>query len=123
MENSFDIALLIARLLLAAVFAVAGVAKIADRSGFRKAIIDFGLPSALAGARGLLLPLAELALAAALIPASTALWGAVGALGLLILFIVEEPSTWLADASQTATALGSCTPPQPDGRLWPATGY
>jgi peroxiredoxin/uncharacterized membrane protein YphA (DoxX/SURF4 family) len=83
-----DIALLIARLLLAGVFAVAGVAKLADRTGSRQAIVDFGLPSALAGALGLFLPLAELALAIALIPASTALWGAVGALALLILFIV-----------------------------------
>jgi peroxiredoxin len=83
-----NIALLIARLLLAGVFTVAGVAKLADRSGSRQAIIDFGLPSALAGALGLLLPLAELAVALALIPASTVLWGAVGALTLLLLFVV-----------------------------------
>jgi uncharacterized membrane protein YphA (DoxX/SURF4 family) len=85
---SVNIALLIARLLLAVVFAVAGVAKLADRSGSRQAITDFGLPSALAGALGLLLPLAEVALAIALIPASTALWGAVGALTLLLVFVV-----------------------------------
>jgi peroxiredoxin len=81
-----NIALLTARLLLAGVFAVAGIAKIADRSGSRQALVNFGLPSALAGVLGLLLPLTELALAIALIPASTALWGAVGALALLILF-------------------------------------
>ena len=37
---------------------------------------------------GVLLPLAELAVAAALIPTSTAWWGAVGALVLLLLFVV-----------------------------------
>lgn len=83
-----DTALLIARLLLILVFAVAGVTKLADREGTRQAISDFGAPSALAAPLGLLLPLAELAVAVALIPASTAFLGAVGALGLLLLFIV-----------------------------------
>ena len=81
------IALLSARVLLATVFAVAGAAKLADRSGSRRAITDFGLPSSLATPLGILLPLVELTLAAALIPAYTALWGAVGALALLLLFI------------------------------------
>jgi len=40
--------LLIARLLLAGFFAVAGTAKFADSQGSRQAIIDFGLPSSLA---------------------------------------------------------------------------
>ncbi|HEX5701393.1 MAG TPA: TlpA disulfide reductase family protein [Rubrobacter sp.] len=83
-----DAALLIARLLLAGVFALAGVAKLSDLEGSRKAIIDFGLPVVLASPLALLLPLAELAVAAALIPASTAWWGALGALGLLVLFVV-----------------------------------
>jgi uncharacterized membrane protein YphA (DoxX/SURF4 family) len=55
--------LLIVRILLACDFAVAGVAKLSDRSGSRQAIVDFGLPSSLAGPLGLLLPLAELATA------------------------------------------------------------
>src|SRR3712207_6801747 len=83
-----DAALLIARLVLAAVFALAGVAKLSDLEGSRKAIMDFGLPAVLASPLALLLPLAELAVAAALIPASTAWWGALGALGLLVLFVV-----------------------------------
>ena len=81
------ISLLIARVLLAGIFAVAGVAKLADRKGSRQAIIDFGAPTALAAPLGILLPLAELAVAIALIPAFTALWGAVGALTLLLLFV------------------------------------
>jgi thiol-disulfide isomerase/thioredoxin len=82
-----DAALLLARLLLALVFAVAGVAKLTDRDGSRQAIIDFGLPAALATPFGLLLPLAEVAVAVALVSASTAWWGALGALALLSLFV------------------------------------
>jgi hypothetical protein len=48
-------------------YPAAGVAKRADREGSRRAIVDFGSPSALA-ALGLLLPLVELAVAVALIP-------------------------------------------------------
>src|SRR5919106_6937809 len=81
-------ALLIARVLLALVLAVAGAAKLADREGSRQAIVDFGVPSAIAAPLGLLLPLAELAVAVALLPASTAWWGALGALALLSVFVV-----------------------------------
>src|SRR5919107_1922608 len=80
--------LLVARLLLALIFVVAGAAKLADRAGSRQAMRDFGLPAALAAPLGILLPLAELAVAVALIPTSTAWWGAVGALALLLLFVV-----------------------------------
>src|SRR5215203_5133906 len=83
-----DAALLISRLLLAAVFSLAGVAKLSDLEGSRKAIIEFGLPAVLASPLALLLPLAELGVGAALIPASSAWWGALGALGLLLLFLV-----------------------------------
>ena len=82
-----DIALLLVRLLLAGVFAVSGVAKLADRAGSRQAMTDFGVPKSLAGPFGVLLPLAELAVAAALLPAATAWWGALGALALLLLFV------------------------------------
>jgi thiol-disulfide isomerase/thioredoxin/uncharacterized membrane protein YphA (DoxX/SURF4 family) len=81
-----DTALLIARLLLALVFTLAGVAKLSDLKGSRQAITDFGVPSSLATPLGILLPLAELAVAATLIPAATAWWGAIGALALLVLF-------------------------------------
>ena len=63
--------LLIARVLLAGIFTVAGITKLADRSGSRQAIIGFGLSSSIAGQLGVLLPLAEFAVAIALIPAST----------------------------------------------------
>jgi thiol-disulfide isomerase/thioredoxin/uncharacterized membrane protein YphA (DoxX/SURF4 family) len=83
-----DAALLIARLVLAVVFIVAGLAKLSDLKGSRKAITDFGLPAVLASPLALLLPLAELGVGAALIPASSAWWGALGAVGLLLLFVV-----------------------------------
>lgn len=83
-----DTALLCVRLLLVAVFLVAGVAKLADQPGSRQAMIDFGLPARLAASSGLLLPLIELTVAVALIPVATAWWGAVGALALLLIFIV-----------------------------------
>src|SRR5919107_3474454 len=83
-----DAALLIARLVLAAVFTIAGVAKLADLKGSRRAIIELGLPAVVASPLALLLPLAELGVGAALIPASSAWWGALGALGLLLLFVV-----------------------------------
>ncbi len=81
-----NIALLVGRLLLALVFGVAGIAKLADRKGSRRAITDFGLPGALAAPLAILLPLAELGVAAILLPTSTAWWGALGALALLLLF-------------------------------------
>src|SRR5919107_2092013 len=83
-----DAALLIARLVLAAVFTLAGLAKLADLKGSRQAIIEFGVPSAIAAPLGLLLPLAELSVAASLLAASTAWWGALGALALLSAFVV-----------------------------------
>jgi peroxiredoxin/uncharacterized membrane protein YphA (DoxX/SURF4 family) len=82
-----DVVLLLTRLLLASVFAVAGVAKLADRKGSRQAAVDFGVPTPLATPLAVLLPLAELTVACALIPASTAPWGAAGALALLLVFV------------------------------------
>jgi peroxiredoxin len=83
-----DAAPLVARLILALIFAVSGAAKLADLAGSRRAAADFGLPRALAAPVGTLLPFAELALAAALLPTATARWAALGALGLLAAFTV-----------------------------------
>lgn len=70
-----EAALLVMKLLLTLVFAVAGVAKLVDSSGSRQTIIDFGLPASLANPLAMGLPLAELAVAAILLPTSTAWWG------------------------------------------------
>jgi peroxiredoxin len=80
--------LLVARLLLAAVFVVAGLTKLADRAGSRQALIGFGIPPVLATPLGIVLPLVELAVALALLPAASAWWGALSALALLLVFVV-----------------------------------
>src|SRR5205085_2967374 len=86
-ETVMTLLLLLARLLLAAVFLVAGLAKLADLAGSQQALRDFGVPARLANPFGVLLPLAELAVAVALLFPATAWWGAVGALALLLLFV------------------------------------
>jgi peroxiredoxin/uncharacterized membrane protein YphA (DoxX/SURF4 family) len=82
-----DIALLSLRIVLAVVFLVAGLAKLADLTGSQRALRDFGVPTRLAAPLGLLLLLAELAVAIALLPSAWAWWGAVGALALLLVFV------------------------------------
>ncbi|MDQ4120576.1 MAG: redoxin domain-containing protein [Acidobacteriota bacterium] len=82
-----EIILLVARLILAAVFAVAGIAKLFDRAGSEKAIVDFGVPESLAKPLSVLLPLVEIATAILLLPLVTAWFGAVSALLLLLVFV------------------------------------
>jgi hypothetical protein len=82
-----DALLLLARLLLALVFIVSGVAKLMDRAGSQQTFIDFGVPAKLTAPSAILLPLAELAVAGALIPVMSAWWGAIGTIALLLLFI------------------------------------
>lgn len=80
-------AVLAVRIVLAIVFAMAGVGKLLDLPGSRQAMRDFGVPQALAEPAGLLLPLAELLTAILLILQPTAQWGGVLALLLLLGFI------------------------------------
>lgn len=79
--------LLAGRLLLAGVLAVAGAAKLADRVGTRRAVSDFGISGKLAAPLSILLPTAELIVAAALIPRFTARIAAVAAIVLLLTFL------------------------------------
>jgi thiol-disulfide isomerase/thioredoxin len=81
------LALLAARLGLAGVFFIAGVAKLVDRRGSRQALLDFGVPPRVTPALGMALPLAELAVAVALLPVVSAWLGAAGAFSLLLLFV------------------------------------
>jgi uncharacterized membrane protein YphA (DoxX/SURF4 family)/peroxiredoxin len=75
------------RVVLAIVFAVAGVAKLLDRAGTRRSLAEFGVPGRALPVAALLLPLVELATAVALIPAGSARWGALAAMALLLIFI------------------------------------
>jgi uncharacterized membrane protein YphA (DoxX/SURF4 family)/thiol-disulfide isomerase/thioredoxin len=76
-----------AQLFLAAVFALAGTAKLFDLAGSRKAVADFGVPARFAPVVGVLVPLAEIAAAVMLLFVPTARWGALLALLLLLVFI------------------------------------
>src|SRR5436305_2259635 len=87
-ETVMTLLLLCVRLLLALVFLVAGLAKLADLAGSQQALRDFGVPARLANPFGVLLPLAELAIALVLLLPVSAWWGALGALALLLLFVV-----------------------------------
>jgi uncharacterized membrane protein YphA (DoxX/SURF4 family) len=80
--------IVVARLLLATLFAVAGAAKLADRRGTRQVLRDFGVPGRFGASLALLLPLAELGLAAALVPDTSARLAAAAAAALLALFML-----------------------------------
>jgi len=80
--------MLIARLALAATFAVAALGKLSDLRASRRAVERFGVPAPLSSTVGLLLPVAELAVAATLLPVATARWGALAAAALLAIFCV-----------------------------------
>ena len=81
-----DAVLLAARLLLAALFVIAAVGKLADLTGTRAMLARFGVPASLRHPGSIALPLLELIAAVALIPAGTAAAGAVGAALLLTTF-------------------------------------
>jgi hypothetical protein len=84
-KTSVPFAVSISQLILSMVFVVAAVAKLADHSGTRAALEAFGVPR-LAAPAAMLLPVVELAVAVALLPAATARWGALGALLLIGIF-------------------------------------
>lgn len=76
------------RVLLAVVFGTAGVAKLLDLKGSRRAVAEFGVPQRAADTVGLLLPLAELAVAIGLLFRPTARWAALVGLLLLVAFMI-----------------------------------
>lgn len=80
-------AVLSLRCLLALVFAVAAAGKLLDLTGSRRALEEFGVPEGVARLGGVALPLAELAVAIALVLRPSARWGAVGACVLLMAFV------------------------------------
>jgi peroxiredoxin/uncharacterized membrane protein YphA (DoxX/SURF4 family) len=82
-----DTVVLLIRIVLAAVFVLAGVGKLLDLEGSRRAVRDFGVPDRLSSLAGPLLPIAELAAAVMLVIRPTAQIGAALALVLLLAFI------------------------------------
>ena len=81
-------AILMARLALAMVLLVAGVAKLADRRGSRDSLAAIGIPTLLLAPIALALPVIELITGVALFPAASAALGAWGALVLTAAFTV-----------------------------------
>jgi peroxiredoxin/uncharacterized membrane protein YphA (DoxX/SURF4 family) len=82
-----ELVLLGARLLLAAVFLVAGIGKLLDLKGAKEAMEGFGIPSRYSSQAGIALPIVELVIAALLLPKATAWWAAIAAFLLLAAFI------------------------------------
>lgn len=80
------VAALVFRLVLAVVFVMAGLTKLADTDRTREMLAGFGFRRGLLGVMALALPLAELAVAAALVVPSAAFVGAMAATALLTLF-------------------------------------
>ena len=83
-----NVAVVVARFVLAAVFVVAGWGKARDPAGTRIAVRAFGVPARAVTAVAFLLPVAELTVAFLLVFGSTATAGAAGAVILLAVFIV-----------------------------------
>ncbi len=82
------LAALAAQLVLAVVFATAGLAKLHDRITARRSLVEFGLPPALARPAAVLLPLVELSVAAGLLIRPSARAAAIAAFVLLAVFAV-----------------------------------
>jgi len=79
--------LLFIRLVLAAIFGLAGVGKFLDLDGSEEAVKNFGVPENLAKPFSVLLPAAEILIAILLLPATTAWFGAVSGFVLLLIFV------------------------------------
>lgn len=82
-----DIVLVIIRLALFLVFALAGIGKLLDLEGSKKAVKDFGAPEGLTGPISVALPLAEIVIGLCFLFVGASWVGALGGLLLLLGFI------------------------------------
>lgn len=82
-----DTVLLLVRLILVAIFAVAGIGKLLDLSGSKKAVEDFGVPESLSKPIAGLLPIGEILIAVLLFFTGTSWYGAILGLLLMLAFI------------------------------------
>ncbi len=98
------------RILLAVVFALAAAGKLANRPRTAQTLEEFGVPE---GARPFVvwaLPIAELAIAICLIPASTAAWAALAAALLLAAFTVAVARVLARGEEVDCNCFGSLGP-------------
>ncbi|MFN0278350.1 MAG: MauE/DoxX family redox-associated membrane protein [Pyrinomonadaceae bacterium] len=79
--------LLLIRLLLAAIFGLAGIAKFLDLKGSEKAFKEFGVPAIIARPSSIALSVLEIVIAVLFLSTATSWYASVGALFLLVLFI------------------------------------
>ena len=89
--------------------------------GLAPAVIDFGLPIAVAFALALFLPAAELAVAGLLLPVGTAWWGRSGHSGSSSPSASPLATTSRGAAGPTATASASCAQRPLAGQRWRGT--
>jgi thiol-disulfide isomerase/thioredoxin/uncharacterized membrane protein YphA (DoxX/SURF4 family) len=82
-----EVILLLIRIVLFAIFAVAAIGKLLDLPGSEKAVKNFGVPEDFARPLAIGLPVAELVVALMLLPTASAWFGAAGAFLLLAVFI------------------------------------
>jgi peroxiredoxin len=82
-----ELSLVLGRVVLAGVLALAGIAKLLDGRGARASVMEFGIPARVAPAVALTLPVAELVLAITLLPDATAAWSSAAATALLAVFL------------------------------------
>jgi peroxiredoxin/uncharacterized membrane protein YphA (DoxX/SURF4 family) len=82
-----EMGILLLRILLAGILALAGLAKFADLKGSEKAFRDFGVPASMAMLGSVLLSAAEIVLALMLLSTYWSWYAAIGALALLVLFV------------------------------------
>jgi peroxiredoxin/uncharacterized membrane protein YphA (DoxX/SURF4 family) len=83
-----ELVLLALRLILAAIFLLAGATKLVNLDGFRKVLPDFGVPRVLTRLVAVLLPVFELILAPTLIAAKLAWYASWAAFVLFVSFIL-----------------------------------
>ncbi len=81
-----EILLLIIRLFLFGIFALAGVGKLLDMEGSEKAVRGFGVPDNLAKPFSIFLPIAEIGIAISLLFVQVSWFGAIAGSGLLLIF-------------------------------------
>jgi hypothetical protein len=107
--------LLLLRLGLATVFAVAAAGKLIDQGRTRQTLGEFGVPEAGRRPLALALPLVELAIAVALLPAATAAWAAVAAALLLAVFTAEVTRVLARGEDVDCNCFGSLGPSRISG--------
>jgi thiol-disulfide isomerase/thioredoxin len=100
------VALLAGRLLLAAIFGVAGFSKLASVARARDTLIAFGVPTLVATPITGALIASELAVAIALLQSTTAWYGAIGALVLLSIFSGAIAANLLRDRRPDCNCFG-----------------